>query len=103
MPAKSNAQQRAMAAAERGATFPLAKKLRASMTHQQLHDFASGSERGKPQHALRRMHPTMQQRAQLVKEAHAHLGRTVAGFHQLLGRDKMQAVQAHVTRRLKGR
>lgn len=51
MPAKSKAQQRAMAAAEHGADFPLARKLRASMTHEQLHDFASGSMKGKPQHA----------------------------------------------------
>lgn len=50
MPAKSKAQQRLMQAAEHGADFPLAKKLRASMTHQQLHDFAAGSEQGKPQH-----------------------------------------------------
>lgn len=50
MPAKSKAQQRLMAAAEHGATFPLAEKLRESMTHQQLHDFASGSEKGKPEH-----------------------------------------------------
>jgi len=50
MPAKSKAQQRLMAAAEHGADFPMAKKLRASMTHQQLHDFASGSEKGKPAH-----------------------------------------------------
>jgi Protein of unknwon function (DUF3008) len=39
-----------MAAAEHGADFPMAKKLRKSMTHQQLHDFASGPEKGKPEH-----------------------------------------------------
>jgi hypothetical protein len=39
-----------MGAAEHGANFPMAKKLRASMTHEQLHDFAVGSEKGKPQH-----------------------------------------------------
>lgn len=50
MPAKSKAQQRLMQAAEHGADFPLARKLRASMTHQQLHDFAAGSEKGKPEH-----------------------------------------------------
>jgi hypothetical protein len=38
-----------MGAAEHGADFPLAKKLRASMTHQQLHDFAVGSEKNKPE------------------------------------------------------
>ena len=50
MPAKSRAQQRLMGAAEHGANFPMARALRSSMTHQQLHDFASGSEKGKPQH-----------------------------------------------------
>ena len=50
MPAKSKAQQRLMQAAEHGATFPLAQKLRGSMSMKQLHDFASGSEKGKPQH-----------------------------------------------------
>ncbi len=50
MPAKSKSQQRLFQAAEHGATFPMAAKLRQSMTHEQLHDFASGSEKGKPQH-----------------------------------------------------
>lgn len=50
MPATSKAQQRLMAAAEHGANFPKARKLRQSMTHQQLHDFASGSMKGKPAH-----------------------------------------------------
>jgi hypothetical protein len=50
MPAKSKAQQRLMQAAEHGASFPLAEKLRSTMTHQQMHDFAVGSEKGKPQH-----------------------------------------------------
>lgn len=50
MPAVSQAQQRLMAAAEHGATFPMARRLRKSMTHQQLHDFASGSMKGKPKH-----------------------------------------------------
>jgi hypothetical protein len=54
MPSTSKAQQRLMAAAEHGATFPLAKKLRKSMTHQQLHDFATGSMKGKPAHAKKR-------------------------------------------------
>ena len=50
MPAKSRAQQRLMQAAEHGANFPMAQKVRQSMTHQQMRDFAVGSERGKPQH-----------------------------------------------------
>ena len=50
MPAVSKAQQRLMGAAEHGATFPMAQKLRSSMTMSQLHDFAVGSEKGKPEH-----------------------------------------------------
>jgi hypothetical protein len=43
-----------MQAAEHGANFPMAQKLRKSMTHQQLHDFSVGSEKGKPQHVAPR-------------------------------------------------
>jgi hypothetical protein len=50
MPSKSKAQQRLMQAAEHGATFPMAKALRKSMTHAQLHDFSVGFEKGKPEH-----------------------------------------------------
>ncbi len=54
MPAVSTAQQHLMAAAEHGANFPMAKKLRKSMSHKQLHDFASGSEKGKPKHVKKK-------------------------------------------------
>ena len=50
MPAVSKAQQRLMGAAEHGAEFPAAKKIRESMTHEQMHDFAKGSMKGKPEH-----------------------------------------------------
>lgn len=50
MPAKSKSQQRLMQAASHGASFALAKKLRRTMSPQQLHDFSVGSEKGKPQH-----------------------------------------------------
>lgn len=53
MPAVSKAQQRLMGAAEHGAQFPMAKKLRATMTLGQLHDFASGSMKGKPAHVAK--------------------------------------------------
>ena len=59
MPSTSVAQQHLMQAAEHGANFPMAKKLRHSMTHQQLHDFSVGSEKGKPQH----VHPNMHRHA----------------------------------------
>ena len=54
MPSVSKAQQHLMQAAEHGASFPMAQKLRASMSHRQLHDFAVGSEQGKPEHVARR-------------------------------------------------
>jgi Protein of unknwon function (DUF3008) len=59
MPAVSVKQRRLMGAAEHGANFPMAKKIRASMTHKQMHDFASTSEkdlptRKHPLHAFRR-------------------------------------------------
>jgi hypothetical protein len=50
MPAKSQAQRRLMAAAEHGASFPMARKLRNSMSVGQLHDFAATSEKGLPSH-----------------------------------------------------
>jgi len=56
MPAKSRAQQRLMAAAEHGAQFPMAQKIRSSMTHSQMHDFAAGSMKGKPAH-IASQHP----------------------------------------------
>jgi hypothetical protein len=54
MPAKSRSEQRLMGAAEHGADFPLARKLRKTMTHKQLHDFASGSMKGKPERVRKR-------------------------------------------------
>jgi hypothetical protein len=51
MPSVSTAQQHAMAAAANGADFPLARRLRSSMSSEQLHDFASGPTAGKPEHA----------------------------------------------------
>jgi len=40
MPAKSQAQANLMRAAEHGASFPMAKKLRQSMSLSQLNEFA---------------------------------------------------------------
>ena len=57
MPSVSKAQQRLMGAAEHGASFPMAQKLRKSMTMGQLHDFASGSEKGKPEHVKKSKAP----------------------------------------------
>ena len=61
MPSVSKSQQRLMAAAEHGADFEKAKDLRKSMSHEQLHDFATGPMQGKPEHitdeAARPVHP----------------------------------------------
>lgn len=74
MPSKSRAQQRLMSAAEHGATFPLAKKVRASMTHRQLHDFAVGSEAHKPMHVS---HPAKN----LGRHLHAPAGGEIVTHH----------------------
>lgn len=50
MPAKSKTQANLMRAAEHGANFPMAKKVRASMSKEQMHDYAAGSQKGKPEH-----------------------------------------------------
>jgi hypothetical protein len=42
-----------MAAAEHGATFPLARKVRASLSKAQLHDFAKTSTKGLPEHVAK--------------------------------------------------
>lgn len=43
-----------MAAAEHGATFAKAKEVRATMSYAQLHDFAVGSEKGKPERVAKK-------------------------------------------------
>jgi hypothetical protein len=55
MPSVSQAQQRAFGAALGGAKFPLARKLRASMSTSKLKEFASTPRTGLPKRAgLRR-------------------------------------------------
>ena len=57
MPAKSKAQANLMRAAEHGASFPMAQKVRRSMSMKQLHEFAAGSAKGKPAHVNASGHP----------------------------------------------
>ncbi len=45
------------------------------------------------------MHPKMQQRAQMVKEAHSHLSQAIPGFNGLPKQQRMMAVQHHVNLR----
>lgn len=55
MPAVSKAQQIAMQIAEHAPSKLYARnKGLTKMSHSQLHDFASGSEKGKPQYAPKR-------------------------------------------------
>lgn len=53
MPSESKAQQHLMAAALHGAKFPMASKLRASMSMKQLHDFAATKTKKLPRHVKR--------------------------------------------------
>jgi hypothetical protein len=50
MPSKSKAQANLMRAAEHGASFPLAQKVRSSMSLGQMHDFAVTKNAGLPSH-----------------------------------------------------
>lgn len=59
MPSESKSQQRAFQAAKHGADFPLARKLRASMSAEQLDDFATGSMVGKPEHVKKKAAPSI--------------------------------------------
>ena len=56
MPAVSKAQGNLMRAAEHGANFPMPRKVRASMTHEQLHDFAKTPTKHKPDHVKHEKH-----------------------------------------------
>lgn len=57
MPSKSKAQANLMRAAEHGAKFPMAKKIRASMAPASLHDFAATKSATMPAHVKRIMAP----------------------------------------------
>ena len=50
MPAKSQAQANLFRAAEHGAGFGMAKKLRGSMTLAAMHDFSATPSKGLPKH-----------------------------------------------------
>lgn len=50
MPAPSKASQRLFQAAKAGADFPMARKVRDSMSSADLDEFAGGSMAGKPEH-----------------------------------------------------
>jgi hypothetical protein len=74
MPAKSKAQQRLMQAAEHGADFPMAQKVRSSMTHDQMHEFAVGRMTGKPAHVRTRVQVRYNGKPAKGRHPHANLG-----------------------------
>lgn len=57
MPAKSKAQANLMAAAEHGASFPLARTIRSEMSKSQMHDFAATPRKSLPAHVAKAGHP----------------------------------------------
>lgn len=54
MPAKSKAQQHLMQAAAHNASFPMAQKLRQSMSLGQLREFAQTPTKGLPKHTKKK-------------------------------------------------
>jgi hypothetical protein len=82
MPAKSQSQQRLMAAAAHGATFPKARQIQASMSLGQMKDFETGSMQGKPVYVPKaksaaavapKMKPAPKMKA-AARQPHANLG-----------------------------
>lgn len=51
--------------------------------------------------AERQLHPALKARAQMVKDAHAHLSKAIPGFNALPAHQRMQATQEHVRTRIK--
>ena len=46
------------------------------------------------------LHPAMAKRAAMVKEASAHLGHAIPGFHALPKAQKMMGIQEHIRARM---
>jgi hypothetical protein len=77
-----------MQAAEHGADFAMARKVRSSMTHDQMHDFAVGSESGKPQHVRKMTRSSESKRKRDVESGGAMLGhpaRNLGKYHHPKG------------------
>lgn len=82
MPARSAAQQRLFGAVEGGAKFPLANKLRRSMTAKQVHDFAATKHTNLPDR-IKVPKPKANQAAarQFMKAPKAAMGRFYGDRH----------------------
>jgi hypothetical protein len=95
VPSVSRAQQRLMQAAEHGADFPMAKKIRRSMTHQQMHDFAAGSEHGKPQHVAKG-HVVGGSKNPMLQQAHERMeGRQTERSEHRTGKEVREGPHPH--------
>lgn len=79
MPAKSKAQAHLMAAAEHGATFPLAQSIRAQMSQTQLHAFAATPRKGLPVHVPKTHTPKASR--PVARPSAAHPARNLGAYH----------------------
>lgn len=78
MPAVSKAQQKLMQIAEHHPDELYAEnKGAAKMSHEQLHDFAKGSEKGKPEHVAHKKHE--EPKRGHMSDAHSGHGRHKKG------------------------
>ena len=67
MPAVSKKQRRLMGAAEHGADFPMAKKVRKSMKPSALRDFAKTKEKGLPEKKGKKKHDGIRHKAESMR------------------------------------
>ena len=67
MPAVSKKQRRLMGAAEHGADFPMAKKVRKSMKPSALRDFAKTKEKGLPEKKGKKKHDGIRHKADSMR------------------------------------
>jgi hypothetical protein len=79
-------------------------RVKPAISHADIHDAAIGKAAAPEPtpRPTRRLHPAMQQRAQAVKAAHAHLSKTVPGFRSKPGREQIAHTQAHVKKATPG-
>ena len=72
MPAKSRAQAQLMGAAEHGADFPMARKVRSSMSLSQMADFAKTPRATLPAHVAAPKMPTEKMPGRPMPKMHPH-------------------------------
>lgn len=101
MPSVSRRQQRLFQAVAHKASFPLARKIRATMTAPQIKDFTVRSPAAPAAPApTRPLHPALHARAMAVQAVHAHLSKTVPGFRSKPPAEQFAHTQRYVRTRL---